>query len=97
MSHSRHKSRKRSRFRSPSSRQDSVSLSDLHHEGSPPKRHKDENDFLQKILQAIERLSNRIDSFKSRANQPEVIADTDDDALSIMAGETSGLELANLW
>jgi len=46
------------------------------------------------ILQSIERLSNRMDSLESRACQPETIADTDDDALSIMAGETSGLEIS---
>ena len=92
MFHRRHKSRKRTRSRSPSSRQNSVSSPDIHHEGSPPKRRKDENDSLQKILQSIERLSNRIDSLESRANQPESIANTDDDALSIMAGETSGLD-----
>jgi len=32
--------------------------------------------------------------FESRANQPETITDTDDDALSIMADETSGLEIS---
>ena len=90
MSHRRHKSRKRSRSRLPSSRQNSVSSPDVRHEGSPPKRRKDENDSLQTILQSIERLSNRRDSFESRANQPETIADTDDDALSIKANETSG-------
>ena len=90
MSSTRHKSRKRSRSRSPSSRQNSVASPDVHHEESPPKRRKDENDFLQKILQSIESLSSRIDSLESRANQPETITDTDDDALSIMAGETSG-------
>jgi len=93
-SNRRHKSRKRTRSRSPSSRQNSVLSTDVHHEGSPPKRRKDENDFLQMILQSIERLSNRIDSLESRAYQPETIADTDDDALSIMAGETSGLEIS---
>ena len=93
MSHRRHKSRKRSRSRSPSSRQISVSSPDSHHEGSLLKRRKDENDSLQKILQSIERLSNRMDSLESRANQPETITDIDDDALSIMAGETSGLEI----
>jgi len=77
MSHRGHKSRKRSRSWSPSSRQNSVSSPDVHHEGSPPKRRKDESDSLQKILQSIERLSNRIDSLESRANQPETIADTD--------------------
>jgi len=35
-----------------------------------------------------------MDSLESRAYQPETIADTDDDALSIMAGETSGLEIS---
>ena len=70
MFHRRHKSRKRTRSRSPSSRQNSVSSPDIHHEGSPPKRRKDENDSLQKILQSIERLSNRIDSLEARANQP---------------------------
>lgn len=94
MSNRRHKSRKRSRSRSPSSRQNSVSSPDVHHEGSPPKRRKDENDSLQKILQSIESLSSRIDSLESRANHPETITDTDDDALSIMAGETSGLEIS---
>ena len=93
MFHRRRKSRKRTRSRSPSSRQNSVSSRDIHHEGSPPKRCKDENDSLQKILQSIERLSNRIDSLEARANQPESIAGTDDDALSIMAGETSGLDI----
>ena len=72
MSSRRHKLQKRS----PSS-----------HEGSLPKRHKDEDDSLHKILQSIESLS-------SRANQPETITDTDDDALSIMAGETPGLEIS---
>ena len=81
------------RTQSPSSRQNSVSSPDIHHEGSPPKRRKDENDSLEKILQSIERLSNRIDSLVSRANQPESIANTDDDALSIMAGKTSGLDI----
>ena len=94
MSHRRHKSRKRTCSRSPSSRQNSPSSPDGHHERSPTKRRKDESDPLQKILQSIERLSNRIDSLESRANQPETIADTDDDALSIMAGETSGLEIS---
>ena len=94
MSSRRHKSRKRSRSRSPSSRQNSVASPDVHHEGSPPKRRKDENDSLQKILQSIESLSSRIDSLESRANQPETITDTDDDAVSIMAGETSGLEIS---
>jgi len=42
----------------------------------------------------IERLSNRRDSFEYRANQAETIADTDDDALSIMAGETSGFGIS---
>ena len=93
MFHRRHKSRKRTRSRSPSSRQNSVSSPDIHHEGSPPKRRKDENDSLQKILQSMERLSNRIDPLEARANQPESIAGTDDDALSIMAGETSGLDI----
>ena len=93
MSHRRHKSHKRSRSWSPSSRQISVSSPDSHHEGSPPKRRKDENDSLQKILQSIEHLSNRMDSLESRANQPETITDIDDDALSIVAGETSGLEI----
>ena len=94
MSNRRHKSRKRSRSRSPSSRQNSVSSPDVHHGGSPPKRCKDENDSLQKILHSIESLSSRIDSLESRANQPETFTDTDDDALSIMAGETSGLEIS---
>lgn len=89
----RHKSHKRTRSRSPSSRQNSASSPDKHHEGSPPKRRKDENDSLQKILQSIEHLSSRIDSLESRAHQPECIADTDEDALSIMAGETSGLDI----
>ena len=93
MSNRRHKSRKRSRSRSPSSRQNSVSSPDAQHGGSPPKRRKDENDSLQKILQSIESLSSRIDSLESRANRPETITDTDD-ALSIMAGETSGLEIS---
>ena len=93
MFHRRHKSRKRTRSRSPSSRQNSVSSPDIHHEGSPPERRKDESDSLQKILQSIERLSNRIDSLEARANQPESILGTDDDALSIMAGETSGLDI----
>ena len=94
MSNRRHKSRKRTRSRSPSSRQNSVSSPDVHHEGSPPKRRKDDNDSFQMILQSIERLSNRMDSLESRACQPETIADTDDDALSIMAGEPSGLEIS---
>jgi len=95
MSHRRQKSRKRSRSRSPSSRQNSVLSPDLHYEAaSPPKRRKDENNSLQKILQSIERLFNRRDSFESRANQVETIADIDNDALSIMAGETSGLEIS---
>ena len=94
MSNRRHKSRKRSRSRSPSSRQNSVSSPGAQHGGSPPKRRKDENDSLQKILQSIESLSSRIDSLESRANRPETITDTDDDALSIMAGETSGLEIS---
>ena len=34
-----------------------------------------------------------MDSLESRANQAETITDIDDDALSIMAGETSGLEI----
>lgn len=93
MSHRRHKSRKRSRSRSPSSRQISVSSPDVHHEGSPPKRRKDENDYLQKILQSIESLSERMDSLESRANRPETIADTDDDVLSIMADDSSGLDI----
>ena len=93
MFHRRHKSRKRTRSRSPSSRQNSVSSPDIHREGSPPERRKDESDSLQKILQSIERLSNRIDSLEARANQPESILGTDDDALSIMAGETSGLNI----
>ena len=77
MSSRRHKSRKRSRSRSPSSRQNSVASPDVHHEGSPPtERRKDENDSLQKILQSIESLSSRIDSLESRANQPETITDT---------------------
>ena len=93
ISHRRHKSHKRTCSRSPSSRQNSISSPDVHHEGSPPKRHKDENDPLQKILQSIEHLSNRIDLLESRANQPETIADTDD-VLSIMTGEMSGLEIS---
>ena len=47
-----------------------------------------------RILQSIESLFSRIDSLESRANQPETITDTDDDALSTMAGETSGLEFS---
>ena len=94
MSHRRHKSRERFRSRSPSSRQNSVSSPDVHHEGSPPKRRKDENDSLQKILQSIESFSERIDSSESQANRPETIADTDNDVLSIVAGETSGLEIS---
>ena len=97
MFHRRHKSRKRTRSRSPSSRQNYASSPDKHHEGSPPKRRKDENDSLQKILQSIEHLSSRIDSLESRAHQPECIADTDEDALSIMAGETSGLDIGEPW
>jgi len=69
-------------------------LPDVHLEGFLLKRRNDENDSLQKILQLIERLFNQIDSVESRVNQPETIADTDDDALSIMAGETSGLEIS---
>ena len=94
MSNRRHKSRERSRSRSPSSRQNSVSSPDVHHEGSPPKRRKNENDSLQKIPQSIESVSNRIGSLESRANQPETITDTDDEVLSVMAGETSGLEIS---
>ena len=84
MYYRRHKLRKRSRSRSP----------DIHLEGSLPKRRKDENGPLQKILQSIERLSNRLDSLESRENWPESVADSDDDDLSIMAGETSGLEFS---
>ena len=94
MSSRRHKLQKRSPSRSPSSRQNSVASPDVHHEGSLPKRRKDENDSLHKILQSNESLSSRIDSLESRANQPETITDTDDDALSIMAGETPGLEIS---
>ena len=65
---------------------------DIHHGEAAPNRRKDVNDSFQKILQSIESLSSRIDSLESRANQPETITDTDDDALSTMAGETSGLE-----
>ena len=67
---------------------------DIHHGGSPPNRRRDVNDSFQKILQSIESLSSRIDSLESRANQPETITDTDDDALSTMAGETSSLEFS---
>ena len=88
MSNRRHKLRKRSRSRSPSSRQNSVLSPDIHHGGSPPNRRKDVNDSFQKILQSIERLSSRIDSLESRSNQPGTITDTDDVALSTMAGET---------
>ena len=94
MSNRRHKSRKRSHSRSPSSRQNSVLSPDIHHGGSQPKGCKDENDSLQKILQSIESLSSRLDSLESRAILPETIIDTDDDALSIMACETSGLEIS---
>ena len=67
---------------------------DIHHGGSPPNRRRDVNDSFQKILQSIKSLSSRIDSLESRANQPETITDTDDDTLSTMAGETSGLEFS---
>ena len=67
---------------------------DIHHGGSPPNRRRDVNDSFQKILQSIESLSSRIDSLESRANQPETFTDTDDDALSTMAGETSVLEFS---
>ena len=91
MSHRRHKSRNRSPSRLPSFRRNSVSSPDIHYEVSSPKRRKTENDFLQKIPQSIERLFNRKDSLESRANRPESTADTDGHALSIMAGEMSGL------
>ena len=67
---------------------------DIHHGGSPPNRRRDVNDSFQKILQSTESLSSRIDSLESRANRPETSTDTDDDALSTMAGETSGLEFS---
>ena len=71
MSHRRNKSRKRTRSWSPFSRRNSISLPDVHHEGSPPKRRKDKNDFLQKILQSTESLSERIDSLGSGSNRSE--------------------------
>ena len=67
---------------------------DIHHGGSPPNRCRDVNDSFQKILQSTESLTSRIDSLESRANRPETSTDTDDDALSTMAGETSGLEFS---
>ena len=97
MSSRKHKSRKRTRSRSPSSRQNSVSSHDAQSESSPPKRRRDqEEDTLQRILHSIESLSGRLDSLESRSNQLESATNTDIDALSIMADGTPSLMEINV-
>ena len=92
MSSRKHKSRKRTRSRSPSSRRNSISAPDIQNESSPPKRRRDpEDDTLQWILHSIESLSGRLDSLESRSNQLESVTDTDIDVLSVMADDTSSL------
>ena len=61
---------------------------DVHHGGSLPNRRKDVNDSFQKIFQSS--LSSRIEQI----NQKLTTTDTDGDALSTMAGDTSGLEFS---
>ncbi|KAL9964636.1 hypothetical protein ACROYT_G028306 [Oculina patagonica] len=92
MSSKKHKSRKRTRSRSPSSRQNSVASHDAQSESSSPKRRRDlEEDTLQRILHSIESLSGRIDSLETRSNQLESATSTDLDALSLMADDTPSL------
>ena len=97
MSSRKHKSRKRTRSRSPSSRQNSISSHDAQSESSPPKRRRDlEEDTLQRILHSIESLSGRLDSLESRSNQLESATNTDIDALSLMADDTPSLMEINV-
>ena len=97
MSSRKHKSRKRTRSRSPSSRQNSVSSHDAQSESSPPKRRRDlEEDTLQRILHSIESLSGRLDSLESRSNQLESAMNTDIDALSLMTDDTPSLMEINV-
>ena len=92
MSRRKHKSRKRTRSRLPSSRRNSISAPDVQIESSPPKQCRDpEDDTLQRILHSIESLSGRLDSLESRSNQLESVTDTDIDVLSVMADDTSSL------
>ncbi|KAL9982095.1 hypothetical protein ACROYT_G010890 [Oculina patagonica] len=92
MSSRKHKSRKRTRSRSPSSRQNSVASHDAQSESSSPKRRRDlEEDTLQRILHSIESFSGRIDSLETRSNQLESATSTDLDALSLMADDTPSL------
>ena len=97
MSSRKHKSRKRTRSRSPSSRQNSVSSHDAQSESSPPKRRRDlEEDTLQRILHSIESLSGRLDSLESRSNQLESATNTDIGSLSLMADDTPSLMEINV-
>ena len=96
MFHRRHKSRKRTRSRSPSSRQNSASSPDKHHEGleSPPK-----------TAQGRKRFPSEDSSVDWTSFQPNRLVRvpctsasgmhcrSDEVALSIMAGETSGLDI----
>ena len=91
MSHRRHKPRKRSRSRSPSSRRNSVSSPDVHHEGSPPKRRRTKTIPFRRFFSQLKVF---LSSLESQANCSEAIADTDDDILSIMADDSSGLEIS---
>ena len=94
MSSRRHKSHKRDRSRSPSSRRNSAPSAEDQNDHSPPKRRK-EDDSLQEILNSIEILSKRLDSLASRSLQREIIPSVsdvhEDDTLSIMA-DMSGLD-----